>query len=76
MDATASGVQSDRQAMCNEYRFKQALDRIVDEFSQLTIAVHWAGGAPNLEPRDSIRPTEPAPILIGSTQGAELKQLR
>ncbi len=67
--------------MCNEYRFKQPLDRIAEEFGKLDIEVHWAGGAPNLEPRDSIRPTDAAPILVGSAphdgrQGAELKQLR
>ena len=62
--------------MCNEYRFRQSLDRIADEFSQLRIPIHWAGGAPNLEPRESIRPTDPAPILLGSPQGAELRQLR
>jgi putative SOS response-associated peptidase YedK len=62
--------------MCNEFRLKLPLDTLVDEFSQLSIPIHWAGGAPNLEPRDSIRPTDPAPILIGSQQGAELKQLR
>ena len=62
--------------MCNEYRFKQALDRIVLEFGQQQIPLHWAGGAPNLEPRDSIRPTDPAPILVGSPDGAELRQLR
>jgi putative SOS response-associated peptidase YedK len=62
--------------MCNEYRFKQSLDKIADQFSQLRLPIHWAGGAPNLEPRDSIRPTDPAPILVGSPEGAELKQLR
>lgn len=62
--------------MCNEYRFKQTLDRISWEFSQLNLPLHWAGGAPNLEPRDSIRPTDPAPIIVGSPEGAELKQLR
>ncbi|MFI4966850.1 MAG: SOS response-associated peptidase family protein, partial [Caulobacterales bacterium] len=40
------------------------------------LPILWAGGAPNLEPRDSIRPTDPAPILVGSPQGIELKQLR
>jgi putative SOS response-associated peptidase YedK len=58
--------------MCNEYRFKQSLDRISWEFSRLKLPLHWAGGAPNLEPRDSIRPTDPAPIVMGE----ELKQLR
>jgi putative SOS response-associated peptidase YedK len=62
--------------MCNEFRFKQSLDHLADAFSQLDIPVHWAGGAPNLEPRDSIRPTDPAAILVGSPDGAELKQLR
>jgi putative SOS response-associated peptidase YedK len=62
--------------MCNEYRFKQSLDRIAREFGALNLPLHWAGGAPNLEPRDSIRPTDPAPILLGSSTGAELKQLR
>lgn len=62
--------------MCNEFRFKQSLDKIAEEFSQLRLPIHWAGGAPNLEPRDSIRPTDPAAILVGSPQGPELKQLR
>ena len=62
--------------MCNEYRFKQSLDRIAEEFGRLSLPLHWAGGAPNLEPRDSIRPTDPAPILVGSPVGAELRQLR
>lgn len=62
--------------MCNEYRFTQPLDRIVDEFSQLKLPLTWAGGAPNLEPRASIRPTDPAPVIVGHPDGAELKQLR
>ena len=62
--------------MCNEYRFKQSLDKIAVEFSQVRLPLHWSGGAPNLEPRESIRPTDPAPVLLGSPEGAELKQLR
>jgi putative SOS response-associated peptidase YedK len=62
--------------MCNEYRNRQSLDRLAEEFSQVRLPPHWAGGAPNLEPRDSIRPTDPAPVILGSPQGAELKQLR
>src|SRR4051794_33035952 len=61
--------------MCNEYRFKQSLDRIASEFSQLRIPLHWAGGAPNLQPRESIRPADPAPVLVGSREGAEVRQL-
>lgn len=63
--------------MCNEYRFKQSLDKLSLEFSHLRIPLHWAGGAPNLEPRDSIRPTDPAPILLGDgAGGAELTSMR
>ena len=62
--------------MCNEYRFKQSLDRIAREFSELKLPLHWAGGAPNLEPTDSIRPTDPAPVVVGSAEGAELRRLR
>jgi putative SOS response-associated peptidase YedK len=62
--------------MCNEYRFKQSLDQIAREFSELKLPLHWVGGAPNLEPRDSIRPTDPAPIVVNSPEGAELRQLR
>jgi putative SOS response-associated peptidase YedK len=62
--------------MCNEFRFTQTLDSIARAFAELNLPLHWAGGAPNLEPRDSIRPTEPAPIVVGSQDGAELKPLR
>lgn len=62
--------------MCNELRFKLALDRLTEEFSQLRLPLHWAGGAPNLEPRDSIRPTDPAVVILGQEGGAELRQLR
>ena len=62
--------------MCNEFRFKQSLDTLAEEFSQLRLPLHWTGGAPNLEPRDSIRPTDPAAVIVGSPDGAELRQLR
>jgi len=62
--------------MCNEYRFHQSLDQLVEEFSNLKLPLTWSGGAPNLEPRDSIRPTDPAPIIVGYDGGARLQQLR
>jgi putative SOS response-associated peptidase YedK len=62
--------------MCNEFRFKQSLDKLAEEFSQLRLPLHWLGGAPNLEPRDSIRPTDPAAVIVGAVDGAELRQLR
>lgn len=62
--------------MCNEYSFKHSLDRIAEELGRLALPLYWTGGAPNLEPRASIRPTDPAPVLIGTAQGIELRQLR
>jgi len=62
--------------MCNEIRFRQSLDRIVEDFNALQLPVSWAGGAPNLEPRDSIRPTDAAAVLVGRAGGAELRQLK
>jgi putative SOS response-associated peptidase YedK len=62
--------------MCNEFRFKSSLDKLAEEFSQLRLPLHWSGGAPNIEPRDSIRPTDPAAVVMGSPEGAELKWLR
>ncbi|WP_374576086.1 SOS response-associated peptidase [Phenylobacterium sp.] len=62
--------------MCNEVRFRQSLDQIVQDFEVLEIHIDWPGGAPNLEPRDSIRPTDPAAVLVGRPGGAELRQLR
>jgi putative SOS response-associated peptidase YedK len=62
--------------MCNEYRFRQSLDKIAEDFNKLELPLSWVGGAPNLEPRDSIRPTDPAPVLVGRDAGVELQQLR
>jgi putative SOS response-associated peptidase YedK len=62
--------------MCNEYRFRESLDKLAEEFSRLSLPLVWTGGAPNLEPRDSIRPTDPAPVILGRDGGAQLHQLR
>ena len=62
--------------MCNEYRFERSLDELLQEFSQLNVPLSWEGGAPNLEPRASIRPTDPAPVIVGGDGGARLAQLR
>ncbi|HEY3695169.1 SOS response-associated peptidase [Phenylobacterium sp.] len=62
--------------MCNEYSFRQSLDQLAEAFSTLKLPLAWIGGAPNLEPRDSIRPTDPAPVVLGGDNGAVLQQLR
>lgn len=62
--------------MCNEYRLRQPLSKIVEEFSRLDLPLDWAGGAPNLEPRDSIRPSDPGVVITGREDGgAHLSQL-
>jgi len=62
--------------MCNQYSFKTSLDQLVKDFGQLDLLLGWEGGAPNLEPRDEIRPTDLAPVIVGAGQGAILRQLR
>ena len=62
--------------MCNEFRFEDSLADILEAFSLLEMPLTWAGGAPNIEPRPSIRPTDLAYILTGKDGGAELSQMR
>lgn len=62
--------------MCNEYSAKASLDELIREFSELGLPLSWDGGAPNLEPRASFRPTDPSPVIVGRNGGALLKQLR
>lgn len=62
--------------MCNEFRFEDTLAAIMETFRQLELPLGWAGGAPNLEPRASIRPTDPAYLFAARDGGAELMQLR
>ncbi|MBL8772671.1 MAG: SOS response-associated peptidase [Phenylobacterium sp.] len=63
--------------MCNEFRFENSLQDLLEAFSQLSVPIDWEGGAPNLEPRASIRPTDPAYLLAGRPGGGgRLSQLR
>lgn len=50
--------------MCNRYGFLSPVSRLVDEFSQARIPLHFPlGSIPNIEPREHIRPTNSAPIV-------------
>src|SRR3712207_1168133 len=64
--------------MCNNYANRVPYSVYVEEFSQtrLPLILPEPGAAPNLEPRDEIRPTDPAPIVRKVEGGVELKQLR
>ena len=59
--------------MCNNYRNRISLEASRAAFDDL----QTPAGAPNLEPRDSIRITEPAPLIRLDHEGrAELVQMR
>ena len=64
--------------MCNLYSNKVAPDAIVRAFEQLGMTLAFPEGTPNLEPREEIHITDPAPIVRWSAAGggAELVQRR
>jgi putative SOS response-associated peptidase YedK len=64
--------------MCNLYSNKVAPDAIARAFEQLGMTLAFPEGMPNLEPRDEIRITDPAPIVRWSSGegSAELVQRR
>src|SRR5918997_4885995 len=64
--------------MCNDYGNRVPYSAYVDEFSQirLPVVIPEPGRAPNLEPRDDIRPTDPAPVIRRAEGGVELTQMR
>ncbi|WP_293682847.1 SOS response-associated peptidase, partial [uncultured Phenylobacterium sp.] len=62
--------------MCNEYAQQSSLDELLARFAQLDLPLAWDGGAPNMEPRASIRPTDPSYVVTGREGGAHLGQLR
>jgi putative SOS response-associated peptidase YedK len=65
-------------AMCNLYSNKVAPDAIARAFEQLRIPLGFPDGLPNIEPREEIKITDPAPILRwnGPAAMAELVQRR
>ena len=62
--------------MCNDYGNRVPYSAYLEAFSHLKIRLTAPGGAPNLEPRDDIWPTDVAPVIRASEDGAELVQLR
>ncbi|HEX8225371.1 MAG TPA: SOS response-associated peptidase [Allosphingosinicella sp.] len=64
--------------MCNLYSNKVAPDAIARAFEQLGMSLGFPEGMPNLEPREEIRITDPAPIVRWNADrgGAELVQRR
>jgi len=49
--------------MCNDYRLLVDAASIVEDFADLKITIRFSEGVPNLEAREDIRITDPAPIV-------------
>jgi putative SOS response-associated peptidase YedK len=64
--------------MCNLYEHNVAYRQFVDEFSQLKLPLVFPppSEAPNLEPRQEIRPTDLAPVIRPRDEGVELVRLK
>ena len=63
--------------MCNDFGHRIPLSEMEQAFSDIGLSLSFPSGAPNLEPRDDIWPTEIAPVVRrGEGGGAELVQLR
>ena len=62
--------------MCNDYGNRIPVSEYTEAFSEIRLPLTFPTGAPNLEPRDDIWPTETAPIVRRTPEAAELVQLR
>jgi len=61
---------------CNDFGNRTPYDEYLRAFSQIRVPLKWPKAAPNLEPRDDIWPTDPAPIIRRHEEDVELVQLR
>lgn len=64
--------------MCNDYGNRVGYRELVDAFSEIRLPVVFPRpeAAPNLEPRDEIWPTDPAPVIRPAEGGVALALLR
>jgi putative SOS response-associated peptidase YedK len=63
--------------MCNDFGHRVPLSEMQQAFSDIGLPLVFPAGAPNLEPREDIWPTETAAVMRRSGEGgAELVQLR
>jgi len=60
--------------MCNRYGYNNPLHRLREMFEQVDL--HFAGPAPNLEPREEIRPTDPAPLVRAEAGVIRLEEVK
>jgi len=62
--------------MCNEYRNRKPVRRLIDQCNELNMPLNYPGGIPNVEPTDNIRITDRAPILRNGDDGVQLEMMR
>ena len=62
--------------MCNDYGNRIPYSAYVEVLGLIGLPVVAPEAAPNLEPRDDIWPTEPAPVLRRQNEGVEIAQVR
>jgi putative SOS response-associated peptidase YedK len=62
--------------VCNDFGNRVPYDAYLQAFSQARTPLKFPTAPPNLEPRDDIWPTDPAPVLRRREDGVELVQLR
>ena len=60
--------------MCNRYGFQHPLHKLLRMFEEAGMRLE--APATNLEPREEIKPTDQAPIVIGDGDGARLEEMR
>jgi SOS response associated peptidase (SRAP) len=62
--------------VCNDFGNRVPYDDYLRAFSEIRVPLRWPTTAPNLEPRDDIWPTDPAPVFRCREGGIEMVQLR
>ena len=62
--------------MCNDFGNHVPYSAYLEAFSQIRPPIVFPTAPPNLEPREDIWPTEPAPVFRRREDGVELVQLR
>jgi putative SOS response-associated peptidase YedK len=62
--------------MCNDYGNEIPYSAYLEAFSEMHIPLRFPVAAPNPEPRVDIWPTESAPVIRHTEDGAEFAQLR
>ena len=62
--------------MCNEYRNRKTVRRLIDQCEALNMPLRYPDGIPNVEPTESIRITDRAPILRNGDDGVQLEMMR